>query len=514
MEKSQTRRHFLKSVGIGALALTVPGCSNSFRRVSRKSEKQKPNILFIMSDDHAAPAISAYNGFLCEVAKTPNLDRLADEGMRFDNCFCTNSICTPSRATVLTGKYGHKNGCRTLSDRFDGSQQTFPKLLQKADYYTAVIGKWHLKSEPSGFDYWNVLPGQGDYFDPVMNERGQKKQYQGYVTDIITDRVIEFLQNRPKDKPFCLCYHHKAPHDMWEYDKQYAKLYQDTDIPEPATLFDNYENRGRAIRQTTEKVGVDTMLFLHNTQGGQFDNLRSEIEGLSPIESKRQAYQYFIKAYLRCVASIDENTGRVLSFLDKAGLTDDTLVIYTSDQGYFLGQHGLFDKRFMYEQSLRMPLLVRYPREIRPAGVNDDIVTNLDFAETFLDYAGVPVPGDMQGRSIRALLNARTPSDWRKSMYYRYWMHGAHFNIPAHFGVRTQRYKLIYYYGKPLDAKGTKGGPTPPEWELFDLRKDPDEMNNVYNHPAYSEIVKELKRELIGLRQKYEDDKDGIVIKV
>lgn len=517
MENSQTRRNFLKAVGLGALAMTVPGCSepsNRLQRVTENDKRKKPNILFIMSDDHAAPAISAYGGFLSEVAKTPNLDRISDEGMRFNNCFCTNSICTPSRATILTGKYGHKNGCRTLGVRFDGSQQTFPKLLQKAGYYTGMIGKWHLKSDPTGFDYWNVLPGQGRYFDPVMIEMGQKKQHNGYVTDIITGHVLEFLQKRPEDQPFYLCYHNKGPHDMWEYEKQYAGLYKDKDIPEPPTLFDDYENRGQAIKKTTEKVGVDTMLYLHDTENDQFDNLRSELNKLPPKERKRQAYQYFIKAYLRCVASIDENIGKVLKFLDSEGLTNDTLVIYTSDQGYFLGQHGLFDKRFMYEESLRMPLLARYPREIRPASVNNDIVTNLDFAETFLDYADVTVPQDMQGTSIRPLLKGRTLPDWRKSMYYRYWLHGAHFNIPAHFGVRTDRYKLIYYYGKPLDVEGAKGGPTPPEWELFDLWKDHNEMKNVYDRPDYANVVKKLKHELVRLRHKYEDDKDGIVVKI
>jgi len=493
------RRDFLKSIGLGATSLALPGCANAYRGFLGEAGN-RPNILFIMSDDHAAPAISAYKGFLSEVARTPNIDRLAKEGMLFDNCFCTNSICTPSRATILTGKYSQKNGCRTLSDKFDSSQQTFGKLLQKAGYHTAIIGKWHLKTDPTGFDYWNVLPGQGDYFDPVLFEMGNRKKHSGYVTDIIADCTLDFLRNRPKDKPFCLCYQNKAPHDMWEYDKKHAHLYQDIDIPEPGNLFDDYHNRGNAVKRVTQKIGMRHTLFQEKT-----GHLRGR-------ERKKQQYQIYIKKYLRCVASIDENLGRVLNYLDETGLKDNTIVIYTSDQGFFLGEHGLFDKRFMYEESLRMPLLVRYPREVKAGSINDDIVTNVDFAETFLDYAGVPIPRDMQGRSLRPLLQGRTPANWRTSMYYRYWMHGAHFNVAAHFGVRSGRYKLIYYYGLPLDAKGTKGGPTPPEWELFDLQEDPHEMNNVYQDQRYADVVKELKGELIRLRSKLEDDKDGIVI--
>jgi arylsulfatase A-like enzyme len=502
------RREFLRAAGSSAAALAVPGCAND-RSGPAGRGGERPNILFIMSDDHAVQAMSCYGS---KINKTPNLDRIANEGMRFDNCFCTNSICTPSRATILTGKYSHKNGCLTLSDKFDGTQQTFPKLLQKAGYYTAMVGKWHLKTEPTGFDYWNVLPGQGKYFDPDMTEMGNKKQYKGYVTDIITDLALDFLKNRPEDKLFCLCYHHKAPHDMWEYDKKHAHLYEDIDIPEPDNLFDDYRNRGEAIKRATQKIGMEETVFLHGTQGDQFDNIREKIAHLPPKEQKKISYQYFIKAYLRCVASIDENIGRVLNYLDEAGLKNNTIVIYTSDQGYFLGEHGLFDKRFMYEESLRMPFVVRYPGEIKPGGVNDDIILNVDFAETFLDYAGVPIPKDMQGRSLRPLFRGKTPKDWRSSMYYRYWMHGAHFNVAAHFGVRTKRYKLIYYYGLPLNAKGAKRRLTRCEWELFDLQKDPKEMNNVYLDPAYRGVVKKLKAELIRLRRELEDDNDGIVI--
>jgi arylsulfatase A-like enzyme len=495
------RREFLKMSGFAVGSLALPGCREETEQIERRVQ-DRPNILFIMSDDHAAPAISAYGGFLAQVAKTPNLDRLAREGMRFDNCFCTNSICTPSRATILTGKYSHKNGCLTLSDRFDGGQQTFPKLLLAAGYHTGMVGKWHLKTEPTGFDYWNVLPGQGKYFDPDMKEMGQEKQCKGYVTDIITDSTLDFLKNRPKDKPFCLLYHHKAPHDEWEYDPRYEQLYKDVDIPEPDTLFDGYNNRSQAVRRCTQKIGMKHTLF------------QAQTGHLSGAARKKLQYQVYIKKYLRCVASIDDNVGRVLNHLDEAALTDNTIVVYTSDQGFFLGEHGLYDKRFMYEQSLRMPFIVRYPRRIKPGGTNDNIILNVDFAETFLDYAGAAIPPDMQGRSLRPLFEDKTSAEWRSSMYYRYWMHGAHFNVAAHFGVRTKQYKLIYYYGQPLGTKGAKSQITPPEWELFDLKKDPKEINSVYADPAYADVVKQLKAELVRLRQELEDNTDGIVIRV
>jgi len=422
--------------------------------------------------------------------------------------------------SVRTGKYSHKNGVKTLDDDFDGSQVTFPKLLQKGGYYTGVVGKWHLKTEPTGFDYYNVLPGQGDYFDPLLKEKGKGWEdgeeggevHKGYVTDVITDISLDFLKNRPKDKPFCLLYQHKAPHDMWEYDEKHAHLYEGTDIPEPDNLFDDYENRGEAIKRTTQKIGMEETLFLHETQGDQFSGVGRELEDLPEKEKKRRSYQHFIKAFLRCVASIDDNVGRVLDYLDEEGLAEDTIVIYTSDQGFFLGEHGMFDKRFMYEESLRIPFLVRYPRKIKAGSVNKDIITNCDFAETFLDYAGVPIPDDMQGRSLRPLLEGKGPEDWRESMYYRYWMHLPHFRVAAHFGVRTKQHKLIYYYGLPLDATGARPEPTPPEWELFDLEKDPKEMKNVYNDPAYAGVVKKLKEELRRLRKELEDDKDGVTL--
>ena len=518
-----TRRRFLTQLGTGVAALTLSGSSKAAAAAKR------PNIIYIMSDDHASHAISAYRDRLIT---TPNMDRIAEGGMRFDNCFCTNSICTPSRATVLTGKYSHKNGALTLDVAFDGSQQAFPKLLQKAGYYTAMVGKWHLGTEPTGFDYYNVLPGQGAYFNPRMKEstlpwqpgfRGGTR-HEGYVTDVITDVALKTLKNRPKNKPFCLMYHHKAPHDMWEYDEKHAHLFEHEDVPEPDNLYDDYENRGEAIKRTTQRLdqGESLYLYLRETMGEDelaglekqmagksesemVEEINRLFEGMSPKERMRRSYQTYIKAYLRCVASIDDNLGRVLDYLDEEGLAEDTIIIYTSDQGFFLGEHGLFDKRFMYEESLRMPFLVRYPREIEAGSVNEDIITNCDFAETFLDYAGVPVPEDMQGRSLRPLFEGSTPGDWPQSMYYRYWMHRPHYNVSGHYGVRTQRYKLIFYYGLGLGAPGALDGPLPPEWELFDLEKDPGEMNNVYDDPAYADTVKELKTELRRLKEQLED---------
>jgi len=491
------RRKFLKATGLTALSLAMPGCFSKNKKYA--ADDKQPNILFIMSDDHAAKGISAYHSLLSDVAKTPNIDRIAKEGMLFENCFCSNSICVPSRATILTGKYGHKNGCPTLSDEFDGSQQTFPKLLQKAGYYTSVIGKWHLSTEPTGFDYYNVLPGQGNYFNPTFREKGYpwtddgRLIKKGYVTDIITDIALNCLKNRPKEKPFCMLLHHKAAHDLWEYDEKYAHLSDDIDLPEPPNLFDDYKTRTALANNKVFKL----------TEG--LNNELAEVHKTGKND-RRTVYQLFVKSFLRCVASIDDNVARVLDYIDKEGLAANTIVIYTSDQGAFLGEHGLWDKRYMYEESIRMPFLVRYPSEVKPASVNDDIILNLDFAETFLDFAGVPIPNDMQGESIRPLLRGNSPEDWRTSMYYHYTDGG----IPNHYGIRTRRYKLIFFYGLEWDWQtGEVRKVSKPEWELFDLKKDPNEMKNIYNDPAYANIVKDLKTQLRQLKEKFEDNDEN-----
>lgn len=491
---------------LGVLALCVAagwplGVSSAAERAARR-----PNILYIMSDDHAAHAMSCYGS---RVNKTPNLDRIAREGMRFENCFCTNSICGPCRAVVLTGKYSHVNGFIDNSSTFDGSQQTVAKLLQAAGYQTAMVGKWHLVSDPTGFDFWHILLGQGPYYNPPMKTPQGVVKHTGYTTDIITDVALDFLKNkRDKSRPFFLMYHHKAPHRHWQPGPKYLGKYDDVTLPEPVDLFDDYRGRGTAagaqemtvarhlnpndLKLVPQKGLTPDQLAAWN-RAYEAENKAFLAANLQGDDLVRWKYQRYMKDYLRCIDSVDENVGRVLDYLDEAGLADDTVVIYTSDQGFYLGDHGWFDKRFMYEQSLRSPLVVRWPGHIRPGTVNKDIVLNLDFAETFLDIAGQPVPPDMQGRSLKPTLEGRTPDDWRKAMYYRYYEYPAVHMVHKHYGVRTGRYKLIYFH--ELD-----------EWELFDLEKDPREMKSVYADPAYGEVVKELKAELERLKKLYKDD--------
>jgi arylsulfatase A-like enzyme len=462
----------------------------------------QPNILFIMSDDHAAHAISAYGS---AINRTPHLDRLAAGGMRMDNCHCVNAICTPSRANILTGQHSHINGVRTLADKLDGNRPLLvQKLLRDAGYATAIFGKWHLGDggphDPTGFDDYSVLQGQGPYFDPEMIEPGGKRTYTGYTTDIITDLTLNWLDGRDKTKPFFCCCHHKAPHRPWEPAPKYATLFDDRDIPEPETFDDDYANRSLAAAAAKMRIGRD--------------NNPADTKGLPPAGLdehgvKKWAYQRYIKDYLRCVQSIDDSVGRLLDYLDAEGLAENTIVIYTSDQGFFLGDHGWYDKRFMYEHSLRMPMLVRWPARIAAGSVCDAIYTNIDFAPTWMEAAGLDVPGEMQGVSGLPLWEGRTPDGWQRSLYYRYWMHGSHHNVAAHYGVRTHRHKLIYYYGKACGATGAQDRPvTPlwqPEWELFDLEQDPNEMNNVYHDPAYADVVRELTAELDRLQREAGD---------
>jgi arylsulfatase A-like enzyme len=505
MRKNCNRRDFLKSVGLGTASLIMQGCLNSSEEVGKQASRKRPNIIFIMTDDHASHALSCYGS---KINQTPNLDRLAGEGMLFENCFCTNSICAPSRAAILTGKYSHINGVTDNVTAFDGSQQTFPKLLQKAGYRTALIGKWHLESEPTGFDYWNILPGQGVYYNPDFIEMGKPGKYEGYVTDIITDLCLDWLKNRRPDKPFCLLYHHKAPHRHWEPGPEHLTTYEDLDIPEPKTLFDAHRTRTEAAKSYTctisdELVAKDVKLtppeHLSEEQmkkwNAAYQSRKAEFEKVKQDKHAliRWKYQCFIKDYLRCIASVDDNVGRMLDYLDESGLADNTIVVYTSDQGFFLGDHGWFDKRLMYEQSLRMPFLVRYPKHIKPGSVCERIALNIDFAPTFLDFAGAAVPSDMQGRSLRPILEGKTPEDWRRSMYYHYYEYPAWCFAKRHYGVRTDRYKLIHFY-YDIDA-----------WELYDLKNDPEELNNVYGDARYADIVADLKSELGRLQKQYGD---------
>jgi len=460
----------------------------------------RPNVIFIMSDDHASHAMSCYGS---RINTTPNLDRIAEGGMRFDNCFCTNSICTPSRACILTGTHTHVNGVTTLSTHLDNHILTFPRLLRQHGYQTAIVGKWHLgqgpEHEPRDFDFWRVLPGQGAYNDPVMIDADGRRQHKGYVTDLITDMCLDWLRQRDAERPFFLMCHHKAPHRHWQPDEKHVHMYDDVDIPEPETFYDDYSDRASAAAAAEMRIDRDMT---------ERDWKCSLPEGLSPLEGKKWKYQRYIKDYLRVIASIDDNVGRLLDFLDAQGLTDNTMVIYTSDQGFFLGDHGWFDKRFMYEESLRMPFIVRYPREVAAGSRTGDIVTNVDFAPTFLDLADVPVPEEFQGRSFRSVLRGETPDDWPTSMYYRYWMHndGCH-HVYAHYGIRTRRYKLIYYYSDPMGQEGAFGPCYAPEWELFDLEADPCELHSVYEDPDYAGIVRELKGELHRLQADVGDER-------
>jgi len=447
--------------------------------------QQPPNIIFMMADDHAAHAISAYGS---KINKTPNLDRLGADGVRLTNCFCTNSICTPSRAAILTGQYSHKNGVYTLNDVLDPKKNTVAKEMQKAGYQTAMIGKWHLVSEPQGFDYWNILPGQGVYHDPVFITPEGRKKYTGYCTDLIADFSLDWLKKRDKNKPFFLMCHHKAPHRPWQPSAKYKDLFKDVTIPEPDNLYDHYEGKVKSVADTKLKVGEDMQ---------ETDVKQPFPKDLKGDALRKWAYQPYIKDYLRCVQSVDDNVGRILDYIDGEGIAKNTVIIYTSDQGFFLGDHGWFDKRMMYEESLRMPFLMRYPGVIKPGTVNRDIVLNVDFAPTFLDFAGKQAPADMQGHSFKANVQGKTPKTWRKAMYYRYWMHNSNdHHVPGHYGLRTDRWKLIYYYGKPLGMKGAQSPDTDPGWELFDLKADIREMKNLYNDPKYAAVVKELKAEL------------------
>src|SRR6266542_735790 len=375
MHHIMNRRNLLGLAAAGSASAILPKLFGA---------SERPNILYIMAYDHDSHAIGAYGS---KVNKTPNIERIAQTGMRFDNCFCTNSICTPSRGVILTGQYSHITGVKTLNDPLDPARQNVAKLLQAADYQTGFVGKWHLHKDPSGFDYWNMLPGQGQYHNPMMIEMGQRKPHKGYATDIITDYSLDYLKRRKKDKPFFLMCHHKAPHRPWQPDANHANMYEGETIPEPFNLYDHYEHRSKAAANATLKVGENM-----NKQ----DLKRDIPPDLKGDALRKWAYQYYMKDYLRCVASVDDNVGRVLDYLDADGISQNTVVIYTSDQGFFLGEHGYFDKRFMYEESLRMPFLIQYPGVIKPGSVNKDMVLNLDFAQTFLDFAGAKAPGDMQ----------------------------------------------------------------------------------------------------------------------
>lgn len=497
----------------------------------------RPNIIFIMSDDHAYRAISAYssnsgNGEV-PLINTPNIDRIGNEGVRFSNCFVTNSICSPSRATILSGMYSHLTGARdnSFSMRMDSDIVTFPMLLQKAGYQTAIIGKWHLLNKPAGFNYSSILRGQGQYYNPDFITNGDTARVHGYATNIIMDKAIDWLSgsNRDKTKPFCLMIHNKAPHRNWLPDTTDLKEFSE-DLALPSTLYDDYEGRGKAAHEQMMEIDRNLRLVSDlkvnasaKNQAGRWligelarmdtaqrntllrfyksEDSRVDTAAMSKKEYVAWKYQRYMKDYLRCIRSVDRNVGRLFDYLSQAGLLDNTVIVYTSDQGFYTGEHGWFDKRFMYEQSFKTPLLVRYPPLIKPGSVSNAMAMNLDFAPTFLEFAGVDKPENEQGASLVSVLAGNTPENWRKAVYYHYYEYPGWHAVKRHYGIRTQRYKLIHFY---YDND---------EWELYDLKNDPDEMHNVYEYPEYKTVRDSLHAELKLLQKKYSDS-DSLTEKI
>ena len=465
---------------------------------------ERPNIVFIFSDDHAFQAVSAYNDPR-KLIETPNIDRIGREGMRFDRCLVPNSICGPSRATVLTGKYSHINGFyNNNNSRFDGSQTTFPKLLRTAGYQTALIGKWHLVSDPTGFDEWHILPGQGVYYNPPMIHNGKTVRHEGYTTDLITDFSLDWLKNRDKSRPFLLMCQHKAPHREWSPALRHLGHDGDRVYPEPPTLFDDYSGRGVAEHDqdmTIEKtmVPLDLKLkapgSLNSEQRKVWDayyeprNAAYRKQNPQGKDLVRWRYQRYMHDYLGCIKAVDESVGRVLKYLDDAGLAENTIVVYTSDQGFYLGEHGWFDKRWIFEESVRSPLLIRWPKATKAGATTSALVSNLDFAATFLDAAGLAVPPEVQGKSLVPILKGETPADWRKSFYYEYYEYPAPHHVRPHYGVVTDRYKLVHFYGPDVNY-----------WELFDRQSDPFELKSLLDDPAHAGTVADLTKEVERLR--------------
>jgi len=563
--RDMNRREVIRlGAGAAALGAVAPVLGLPLLEGCSSTSQGPPNILFIFSDDHACQAIGAYGS---PVARTPNIDRIAREGALFENSFCSNAICAPSRAVVLTGKFSHVNGkVDNRADPFDTSQPTFNKSLRGAGYQTAMIGKWHLRNDPEGFDYWKVLPGQGHYYNPdfrtpaalahnpgpegsgsvaaaqettapgerageaeaasagVGDQEVVTERIEGYVTDIITDLSLDWLRDgRDPTRPFLLMCQHKAPHRNWMPAPDHLMDYEEEVIPEPETLFDDYS--GRATPASNQEMTVARHLMpaydLKITPPDpaneeDANNWQWSYDRLSPEQKAaweaaygprnqafreadpqgdarvRYFYQRYIKDYLRCIDSVDESVGRILDYLDEAGLAENTLVVYSSDQGFFLGEHGWFDKRWMYEESLRMPFLARWPARIPPGTRVPEMIQNIDYAPTFLEAAGLSVPEEIQGESLVPLLAGEDPGSWRRSIYYHYYEFPAVHMVAKHYGVRTERYKLIHYYETD-------------EWECFDLEADPHEMRSVYGDPEYAGVVTDLKAELERLQYYYRD---------
>ena len=497
-----------------------------------KAQEEKPmNILYIMCDDHSYQTISAYD---CRYINTPNIDRIAADGVRFTNSFVANSISGPSRACMLTGKHSSANGFTDNKSSFDGSQQTYPKLLQAHGYETAVIGKWHLTSEPTGFNHWDILIGQGDYYNPVFIRNGEKVQREGYATNVTTDLALDWLENgRSADKPFCLLLHHKAPHRTWMPDTCDFDLFSDTEFELPVTFYDNYEGRIAAktqhmsiskdmdlvydlkladkdslihSRPDLERAGRMMYSRMNPEQkrawDAHYDRVIAEFKKQNPTgeELDKWKFRQYMRDYLRVIASVDRNIGRVLNYLEAEGLMDNTLIVYTSDQGFYMGEHGWFDKRFMYEESFRTPLLMRLP-----GGAKGDIpqlVQNIDYAPTILEAAGIEIPKDIHGVSLLPLLKGDEWNSGRKGLYYHYYEFPDEHSVRPHFGVRTERYKLIRICDVAEDADRKLEG----SWELFDLETDPMELNNIYGQDGYEELTDSLRKILLELQVKYGEE--------
>ncbi|PHR93958.1 MAG: sulfatase [Leeuwenhoekiella sp.] len=511
---------FKKLPLLAAVALSATLLSCALKAKEKKAEEtaavaERPNIIYIMADDLTTQAISAYGGIYKDIAPTPNIDRIAGAGMLFQDVLCTNAICGPSRAAILTGKYSNENGYykNESGGKFDDSQWTFPQEFQNNGYATSLFGKWHLGTEPQGFDvfkYHNSAGQQGHYWDPIFNENGEDVKEEGYATNLTTDFALNWLESDRKiDKPFMMVLQYKAPHRPWEPDHKYETLWDDVEMPYPATFNDDYEGRELTAGDTEMTMqhlsrrdmklptpeglkGKDKIAW--DFYGAKNDEI-VQPEGMSAEEGKKWRYQRYIKDYLACVKSVDDNIGRVLDYLDQNGLTDNTVIVLTSDQGFYLGDHGFFDKRFIYEESLRMPFMVKYPKMVKPGSVNTDIVTNIDFAPTLLELAGIQTDAEMQGESFVPLLKGETPADWEQAMYYHYYEWPYWHHVQPHYGIRTQKYTLAHFYYN-IDV-----------WELYDLEKDPNQLNNLIDDPQYAGVVADLKEQLNRLQKKYGDDR-------
>lgn len=507
------------------LAISLISCKNNSeeKELDKDQKKKRPNIVFIMTDDHAAQAISAYGHPVSKLAPTPNIDRIANNGVKFNNNFCTNSICGPSRAVILTGKHSHLNGFRMNGETFDGSQPTLPKYLKEAGYQTALFGKWHLHGSPQGFDDWNILVDQGNYYNPDFIKNKDTTRIEGYATDIITEMGLDWLKNnREKEKPFMLMVQHKAPHRNWMPALRHINKYDSIEFPLPKSYFSDHKGQvaaqeqlqtiykdmyeGHDLKMTVAK-GSDSLR--HNPWKTDFERMTKAQRdawnkayrpkndafhdaNLSGKELDKWKGQRYLRDYLATVAAVDEGVGKILDYLEESGLAENTLIVYTTDQGFYLGEKGFFDKRFMYEESLAMPMLMQYPGVIEAGSEIDALTQNLDFAPTFLDFANAEIPEEMQGRSLRSLMNnSISDEDFRNAIYYHYYDFPAFHMVKRHYGIRTDRFKLMHFYDD-IDV-----------WEMYDLQKDPREMNNIYNHPDYAEVRKELHSSLDSLQQKY-----------